>query len=161
MQKESIGKVIGLVLVVIMFFTVLTKPDLSEVAISKDAHFHVRFLYHFFHVSLLHFFLNAWCFLSLLFYFRIRLTDLAVAYIIASLTPVIGDIPTVGFSGVCYALMGILSLRVDKKVRFVLLTFVLIFIGTVSPLVNGKIHLWSYLAGMFYALLTEPICKMK
>lgn len=161
MQKESIGKIVGLILVVIMFLMVFIKPDMSEVAISKDAHFYVRFIFHFFHVSILHFFLNAWCFLSLLFYFRLGFDKLILAYIIASFSPIVWDMPTIGFSAVCYALMGIVSLSVPKKTRFIFWICSSIAVGAIFPAVNWKIHMWAYSVGLFYAFLTEPICKMK
>ncbi len=125
--------------------------------ICKGEPFANRFLYHFFHASAIHYLTNAWCLVSVVFAFDLALSDLAVAYIIASFVPVIWTTPTIGLSGVCFTLLGRCSFLVRRKMHYHYFMALFIIAGLVMPNVNGFIHLYCYVAGILYGLLIHPI----
>lgn len=116
-----------------------------------------RFLYHFFHASFLHFALNAWCLLSVAFTFEITVADLVIGFIGASIVPVTWATPTIGLSGVCFALLGRFSYCVQKRLTYHFYMTACIAAGLLVPGVNGVIHLYCYAVGLLYGLLSTPI----
>lgn len=111
-----------------------------------------RLAYPFFHASLLHWLLNAWCFLACVFLGNVSGGKIFTAYLIASSAPA-AAVPTVGFSGVCFALLGMLMWQAANKRQYniiiggsILLTFILC-----PRTVNNALHVWCYLLGVLSA----------
>lgn len=117
-----------------------------------------RFLYHFFHTSIIHLLVNSWCLLCLFFACNTSLRALIVAYIIATCTPIFWDTPTLGLSAMLYALLGMQSWRArDKRTYHSFISVSLLF-GILLPSVNGWIHLYAYIAGIL-AGATDRLVK--
>ncbi len=125
--------------------------------ISRGEPFANRFLYHFYHTSFLHYAMNVWCLVSAVFAFDLAVSDLTAAYIIASFVPVVWSSPTIGLSGICFALLGRCSFLVRRKLHYHYFMALFIIVGLITPKVNGFIHLYCYVAGILYGLLIHPI----
>ena len=115
--------------------------------------------YPFYHVGIVHALLNAWCLLSVVFIYDISMLRLCLAYIIAVFIPFIclSDTPTVGLSGLVFALFGSISFEVGRKVYYQLWMIAYLIIGFVFPNTNAWVHLYCYLAGCAVALLNKPV----
>ena len=112
-----------------------------------------RLTYHFFHANALHLFLNLWCFLSCVFLADISAGRLFAAYLIACTAPALSPVPTVGFSGVCFALLGFVMWQSGNKLEYnayVLLGIVLPLV-VVPHAVNNLLHLYCYAVAVMVA----------
>lgn len=106
--------------------------------------------YSFFHANLLHWFLNTWCFLSCVFLADVSFRKLFLAYLIACSVPALSSTPTIGFSGVCFALLGIVMWQSANRRYYnmiigvtVLITFILC-----PKAVNNMLHIYCYILGV-------------
>lgn len=163
-MKNSSEKITALVFSAILVITAFAlEPGWKDVGIRTDCHTFQRLVYHFFHVSPLHAAINAWCFLSVVFIYNVTWMEIIVASAIASLAPdfVLSATPTVGLSAICFALLGLISLRTARKLYFIACIALCIAIGFLFPSVNGLLHLYSYLAGLLVGLFICPICRKK
>lgn len=113
------------------------------------------------HVSLTHLLLNVWCFLSEVFYYRIGIKHLTAAYAANVVFPFPSTL-TVGMSGICFFLMGVIAHQVQRKVYFHLWVLAVITAGFVLPnllrmlgcdvtMPNNFLHVYCYLIGFIYA----------
>ena len=112
-----------------------------------------RLTYHFFHANALHLFLNLWCFLSCVFLADMSAGRLFAAYLIACTAPALSPVPTVGFSGVCFALLGFVMWQSKNKLEY----NAYVLLGVVLPLVvvphavNNLLHLYCYAVAVMVA----------
>ncbi|MCU6767838.1 rhomboid family intramembrane serine protease [Barnesiella propionica] len=157
--------VLVLAVIIIVLHSVGISPEC--VGIYKGSAVFTRFIYPFFHATWLHTLLNMWCLISLVFNYNISLYSLIIAYMITISFPVdtfnliLGPgnflLPTVGFSGICFALMGRVALFVKKKWLFQSWIWVYIIIGFLFPASNGWLHLYCYSVGLFAGYLNKPV----
>lgn len=167
MVREKSAKTTSLILsagVIILYFCGFS---IERYGICVGSTLSQRILFHFFHASILHVLLNVWVFLSAIFLFDLPLRSIIVAMTIGSLFPCdtlyalfpMMDsllLPTVGLSGVCYALMGRISFMVQRKWFYQFSVWAYLGIGFIVPNINGWIHLYCYLAGLVVGLLNKP-----
>lgn len=126
-----------------------------------------RMCYHFVHASMFHALLNSWCLLCVAFLCDIPLQYIIIAYIIATLYPAdtahamlcIGN-PVVGMSGMCFALLGMVSWNSGSKVKYHIWVASFIAIGIVVPILlslllnrptarlDNALHIYAYLCGI-------------
>lgn len=160
MSKET-KKMAGLLIVFfILLLPIIHAPhDWEVVGASHGCGVVQRLVYPFFHSSLLHAALNAWCFVSILFLYDVTWGQMAAAYIIAVTVPdfVLSSVPTVGLSAVCFALLGMIAFQVERRLYYHGSMALYIALGFLFPLVNGWIHLYSYVAGLLVGFLNMPI----
>lgn len=154
----------------------------EKVGICKDCSVLARLAYSFFHASLLHALINCWCLLSIAFVYDLPINRLFVAYIIAVTFPVntIGsvfgglpvEVPTVGLSAVCFALLGMASFQVRRKLYYHSFLLSFIALGFLIPLLgaryglpvaspNNILHLYCYVAGLLVGFLNSPAHEEK
>lgn len=168
MALEKNAKIASLAISVIVILIYIIYGGIPELGIREGAGVYQRFGYHLAHGSLLHVLLNVWCLLSIMFVYDISFGLLIVAYVLASLFPVDSLhlimpysnsllLPTIGLSGICYCLMGMIAFRVKRKLYYQMWLLFYICIGFLFPNVNGWIHLYCYVAGLCIAFLTKPI----
>lgn len=155
MLRRKKTKIAALLLSLAMFILLFTDISPYDVGIYSYClpHSHLtyqaywaHFTYHFFHANALHLFLNLWCFLSCVFLADISVRRLFAAYIIACTAPALSPVPTVGFSGVCFALLGLIMWQSKNKLEYnayVLLGIVLPLV-VVPHAVNNLLHLYCY-----------------
>ena len=166
MDKKKAAKATSLLISIIVFcLSLQDMADWSAVGIFTGCGLGCRMLYPFYHANLLHATLNAWCLLSVIFIYDISLWRLAFAYIIAISFPVdalaclgveVLD-PTVGLSGVVFAIFGSISFEVQRKAYYQLWMLAYLIIGFLSPNTSAWIHLYCYLVGCVVAILNKPI----
>lgn len=110
-----------------------------------------RLSYHFFHASFLHWLLNVWCFLACVFLANASFSKLCIAYLIACTAPA-SSVPTVGLSGVCFALLGLLMWQYPNKRRYNIIIGISILLTVLlcPHTVNNALHVWCYLLGIAY-----------
>lgn len=161
----KIEKTTGLLIVAyILLSSMIYVPDWSVVGVSIGCDFLQRIGYSFFHASFLHAAINAWCFVSILFLYKVTWLRIIVAYAIAVSVPdfVLSSTPTVGLSAVCFVLLGSITFQVKRKLYYNVCMALYIAIGFLFPLVNGWLHLYSYVAGLIVGFINMPIpCRKK
>lgn len=163
-DNRNISKSISLVVAVtILAGTLVYVPDWSVVGVFRDCPLIARFGYSFFHSSVLHAFVNAWCLLGIVFLYDVSPWRLLSAYIIAVFVPdiALSDIPTVGLSCICYTLLGSLSFEVRRKMYFQLCMILYIAVGFLFSTVNVAIHVYGYAAGLIVGLLNLTLSCLR
>lgn len=130
-------------------------PEWEAVGLSHTCGWAQRFVFSFFHASLFHAVLNMWCLLSVVFLYPVSWLHMLIAYAIAVVTPACfaGTVPTVGFSVVYFALLGIVSFMMERKLYFHSCMGICLLTGFFIPQVNGLVHLYGYIAGIFVGFL--------
>lgn len=118
----------------------------------------VRMAYPMCHANVFHAAANAWCLVALTHAYEPAWWELAVAYAVAVAVPsfVLSSTPTMGLSGACFALMGMMLRHVARKRFYVSCAVALAAVGLLVPNVNAWIHLWCLAVGFFLALLNSP-----
>ena len=121
----------------------------------------VRLSYPMFHASLLHAFCNAWCLITLVFYYDLHFRKILTAYLVAISVPAfaLSVTPAVGMSGICFALMGLTVYAVRRKAMFVSWVAVFLAVGIFVPGMAWIIHLYCFAAGLFVGLFTSPVIR--
>ena len=141
----------------------------SEVGLYPGAPFLHRLVYPLFHASWLHLVVNCWALLCVVFLYQITLPMMISSFVIAASYP-IGALlflyggtvaPTVGLSGLIYALLGRYSwlFSCERKRRLFYHSWFAFFIGLgfFFPQSNAWLHLYCYLCGVILAQLNRPI----
>lgn len=160
MDKKKAGKISALIISILVFCLALQHVDNWEaVGIYSGCGLTCRVLYTFYHANLLHALLNAWCLLSVVFIYDTSVWRLLIAHIIACTIPAIclSDIPTVGLSGVVFALFGSISFEVERKAYYQLWMLAYLVVGFLFPNTNAWVHLYCYIVGLLVALLNKPV----
>lgn len=156
MVRRTIEKTAALLLTVVcVAVSTVYTPDWEAVGLSQTCGWPQRFAFSFFHASLFHAVLNMWCLLSVVFLYPVSWLHMLMAYIIAVVTPacLAGAVPTVGFSVVYFALLGIVSFMMERKVYFHSCVGLCLFAGLFVPQINGLVHLYGYAAGLLAGFL--------
>lgn len=167
MVPQKITKTIAITIAVLVIaIAICGTPDYSLVGITSShqqgREMIPRLLYHFFHVSIIHAALNAWCLLSIAFRGRLSLLRISAAYLIAAAAPSVTlypDTPTVGLSAICYTLLGMQLLAIPRHLRSWFLLSILIYLSIPAILlssVNTLIHLYAFIAGFIFSFLDTP-----
>lgn len=152
MLREKETKILALILSVLMLILFFAVTDKAQYGLSVERHgIANRLCYPFLHANLLHLGLNLWCFLSCVFLLNATMRHMILAFFSAMTMPATSVLPTIGLSGVCYSLLGMLMWYVPNKrtynVCMVLSMLVpIIFMGGV---VNNFAHVYCYIASAF------------
>ena len=159
-KEKTLALILVVLLMVVSFFDV----DYNCIGVASSCSIAQRIAYSFFHASIIHAGLNLWCFLSIVFLFNVRLWHLAVAYAIAVAVPpfALTEIPTVGLSAVCFTLLGMICVQVQRKVYYNIQMAIYLIVGYFVPNINGEIHICSYIVGLIVGCLSiVPRCLRK
>lgn len=134
-----------------------------NIGATSQATFHERMLYPFFHANIFHAVCNLWCLIAMERYYDISPWKYLMAYLIAVSVPsvVLTAQPTVGMSGVCFALMGMITWEVARKLYWTAWIMAFLVTGFLFPHVNAWLHLYCYLAGLLIGILNAPIINVK
>lgn len=129
------------------------------VGVSSGCGIPERLCYHFFHANIFHALCNVWCLLSIVFTFSVPLWLFLAAFGIAILIPpfLLSATPTMGLSGVCFALLGMMMWQVRRKVYYTSWALAFIVVGFLFPQVNALMHLYCYVAGQMVGFLNAPV----
>ena len=143
-----------------MCLSVCGIDDWQSVGIYAGCGLWNRLLYPFFHSSIVHAALNAWCLLSVVFIYDVSRLRLLFAYAIAATVPVGAfsmAMPTVGLSGVVFVLFGSLSFEVRRKAYYQMWMLFYLATGFMFPYTNARLHLYCYVIGVVAGMLNKPI----
>lgn len=167
MVREKGAKALSLAAVAMIVALRMVDVTGTSIGIYSEAPLVSRLLYPFFHASFLHALINAWCLLSLAFSYHVSLKMMMTAYVVAisfPATTLYGIIaakslllPTLGLSGMCYALMGRMTFLIRRKLMYQSWVGFYIIVGFLLPNVNAWLHLYCYLCGVFFGLLNKPL----
>lgn len=160
MDKKKAAKAMSLLVSILVFcLSLQDMTDWYAVGIYTGCGLGCRMLYPFYHANVLHAILNAWCLLSVIFIYDISLWRFFLSYIIAVTIPsfCLSGIPTVGLSGVVFALFGSISFEVQRKAYYQLWMLAYLVAGFLFPNTNALVHLYCYMAGGAVALLNKPV----
>lgn len=164
MVQKEMAKASALILsLTVILSSFIYIPDWHAVGVYRGCSIIQRIGYSFFHASLLHALINAWCMLSVIFIYEAKLWRIAIAFLIAIVVPdyFLDITPTVGLSAVCYALLGSITLESRRKMYFLSCMALYILVGFIIPGINAWIHLYAYMAGLLVGLLNTPILCLK
>lgn len=161
-QNES-RKALSLIFaVLILILSLVYIPDWQAVGIFRGASLMQRLSFSFFHASFLHALLNVWCFLSIVYLTRLSWPSFAVAFVIAVCAPSFllpSEVPVVGLSLVCFALLGRVgaTLRRPRQI-FTYHGSAVFYLGAgfFFPSAAGLLHLYAYVAGLLAGLFVAP-----
>lgn len=160
MVRTKETKIAALSYVVLASCLMLVHVPLEEVGIYAGCPFWSRLVYPLFHANWLHLAVNCWALLSVVFLYDITPGRMLTCWAASALVPVrlLGlTVPTVGLSGVLYALFGSLSLSVQRKWLWQGWWAVFLVLGFIMPSVNGWVHLWCYALGVVVAVLNMEV----
>jgi membrane associated rhomboid family serine protease len=124
-----------------------------------------RLCYHFFHANVFHAICNIWCFLALAFYYDIEDWELLLAFIIAATVPSWCltlntydlTLKAIGFSGICFALMGIVFYKVARKRYYLAWIIPMVAVGFLIPGMAATIHLYCFTLGITVSLVLQAV----
>lgn len=165
MLRRKKTKVAALLLSLAMFILLFTDVSPYDVGIyahacaSQYSHLAYQpylshFTYSFFHANALHLILNVWCFLSCVFLADISAGKLLAAYIIACTAPVFSPVPTIGFSGVCFALLGFIQWQSRNKLSYnvSVISCIVLPLLLLPHSVNSLLHAYCYAVAVIVGL---------
>lgn len=174
-EKEKAAALIltAVCIVISVSVRVLDGFSVESVAIAPHCSIFQRFVYSFFHASMLHCVVNCWCLLSVVFAYRVSLWSLVLAYATAVLYPIdtvscaFTQTTTVGLSAVCFSLLGQIAFQVQRKLYFHLCILTFISFGYIIPwgcslcgisvaAPNYLLHIYSYVVGLLVGFLNSP-----
>lgn len=161
MVRRKKAKTASLVLTGLILLLQCFDVSVNAVGLCGGSSISTRMLYSFFHANFFHAVFNCWCMLSVVFAYDISLVGLLTAYAIACTFPVDmvspRALPTIGLSGVCYALMGRVAFSVSLKWEYRLYILSYLTVGFLFPAFNGWLHLYCYIVGLFVGYLNKPV----
>ena len=135
--------------------------DLSFFALSPAKYPLSALFYHFFHVNIFHAVMNAWCLLGIAFYYNTSLREYLWAFAIASSFPACLCLtPSVGLSGMLYALMGLVYFRVLHKLYFLAC---IVGSNAIAFFVGGfgiEVHAYCFLSAVINELAYSKIFRL-
>lgn len=159
MLRRKKTKIAALLLSLAMAVLAFVPVSPEDVGVYVGSHVWGRFTYHFFHAGFIHLMLNLWCFLSCVFLADVSAGALAAAFVIACSVPALSPVPTVGLSGVCYAMLGFIMLRSPGKLRYNIYIAISLILPTVllPGSVNNFIHAYCYITAVAVGLAVNVI----
>ena len=158
-RKTEKAAALWLSLILICIAIASGRADWHLVGLYADGPWWGRFSYVFFHANLLHAALNCWCLLSVVFLYEVRWPRLLLALAVAASVPagVLGEYfvslhaPTIGLSGMVYALFGLLSFDVRRRWYYQGCMAMYLSLGFFLPNSSAVVHLWCYALGLLLA----------
>lgn len=129
----------------------------STFGMYEGMNWYARFTYQFLHISIWHLLINIWNLWGITTTYKIRIWHLVTAYLISASPFFYGDIPTVGLSGMCFSLMGIIWYQVLHTKLYHCWIIGFIFIGFLFPGTAARLHLYCYCIGFIIGWLNKPV----
>ena len=123
------------------------------VGIYDGCRWHQHLIYQFFHANIFHLAVNLYVMWLCVTRFKLSQRQMLMCFIISALTPATLPMPTIGASGIVYAMLGIINTMVAKKLRFAMWIAVYIAISALFNC-NWSIHLYCYALGFMFNSIT-------
>lgn len=141
------AKTTTLILVLVLLLIHIAGVDTITAGLSDVSPTYTRFTYQFIHASWLHLACNVWALLGVIFLYDLNMAHLVTAYIVSVTVPAT-QMPTVGISGVVFALFAFASFRSAQKLKFHIWTLSFIIAGFFISGVSAFNHLHCYLVSL-------------
>ena len=138
---------IEIVLFAIVCIAVLLLPtDPLSIGIYTDCRWWQHLTYQFAHANIFHLAVNIYVMYFCITRFNLSQSQILSCFIISAILPALSHIPTIGASGIVYAMLGIINTMVVEKAKFA--AWIALYI-TISYFFNNNwcIHLCCYLLG--------------
>ena len=120
--------------------------DAMLVGIYDGCRWHQHLTYQFFHANIFHLAVNLYVVWLCVTRFKLSQRQMLMCFIISAMVPATLPMPTIGASGIVYAMLGIINTMVAKKLRFAMWIAVYIAISALFNC-NWSIHLCCYALG--------------
>lgn len=157
MAEGEETKTTALVLTALVTVLSLMPVSPEHTALMPSCPWTHRLMYQFFHAGLLHAVLNGWVLISAVFMYPTSHWMLLTAYVISATVPeALCPLPTLGMSGLVFALLGEYSFTVARKWYYQRWMLGFILFGILVPNINGWLHLYCYGLGVSVSFLTSP-----
>ena len=127
--------------------------DAMLVGIYDGCRWHQHLTYQFFHANIFHLAVNLYVMWLCVTRFKLSQRQMLMCFIISAMVPATLPMPTIGASGIVYAMLGIINTMVAKKLRFAMWIAVYIAISTLFNC-NWSIHLCCYALGFMSNSIT-------
>lgn len=159
MVQTSASRLIALALSLLFIVQGCAVTSPSWVGLYAGAPVLARLAYPWFHGGVLHALCNAWCLLSIVFYYGCSLRRLSVAFFIAVSMPSVclSATPAIGFSGVLYAVLGLMSFSVKRRLYWQGYLWLGILLGLLIPHLAVAVHAYCFAVGTLFAFFSAPI----
>jgi membrane associated rhomboid family serine protease len=157
-QTASTTKTIALLLSVLFIAQTALGITLPGIGLCRVATLLHRFAYPWLHNGIIHAACNAWCLLSIVFYYGLTLQRLCLAVLIAVTVPpfLLTAAPAIGFSGVLYAVLGLMAFDVRRRIYWQTYIWISILLGLLLPHMAVGIHAYCFAVGTAIAALNHP-----
>lgn len=155
-EKAKIKTSVYVSLILLACFLLPIAPQRMAVSISSSWWTHFSFL--FFHADLIHLLANCYAFYYFYSTWLYGRYTLAVSCSIAILSSFFADsiTPTLGFSGVVFALIGINGAYYTSRSYFIS-SGIILAIGLLLPFINGLMHLICFCVGVVLSYAYKTI----
>jgi membrane associated rhomboid family serine protease len=160
-QTKTATLVLSLALLILAFFNA---PQ--QCVLQPGCGITGHLCYHFFHANFFHALCNVWCLLALAFYYDIEDWELLLAWLIAASVPSwalsplpspLSPVKVIGFSGICFALMGIVFYKVARKSYYLSWIIPMVAVGFLIPGMAAVTHLYCFTLGITLSLVYSRI----
>lgn len=152
-QTKTAALVLSLALLILAFFNA---PQ--QCVLQPGCGITARLCYHFFHANVFHAICNIWCLLAIAFYYDIEDWELLLAFIIAASVPSwCLTLKAIGFSGICFALMGIVFYKVARKRYYLSFIIPVVAAGFIIPGMAAGVHLYCFFIGITVSLVLQAV----
>lgn len=127
--------------------------DAMLVGVYDGCRWYQHLTYQFFHANIFHLAVNLYVMWLCVTRFKLSQRQMLMCFIISALAPATLSMPTIGASGIVYAMLGIINTMVAKKLRFAMWIAVYIAISALFNC-NWSIHLYCYALGFMFNSIT-------
>ncbi len=158
MVQTATTKTIALLLTALFITQAIFGITLPTVGLCKGATMLDRFAYPWLHNGIIHAACNAWCLLSIVFYYGLSLQRLLVAVLVAVSMPtfLLSTTPAIGFSGALYAVLGMMTFDVRRRLYWQTYIWTSILLGLILPHMAVAIHAYCFTVGTIISALNHP-----
>lgn len=157
MEKGRKAKITSLVLSAVMVVLYCIDFNPRNVGLYSGCPLYSHLTYQFFHGSFAHLIVNIYCLLSYTFKNDVKTSLLVVSYIASIFIPATSDIPVIGFSSMCYFILGHHAVFAVNKKIYAFYCLLYISAGFIVPNIAVWTHAISFAYGLIYALANKPI----
>ena len=159
-DKMQITKVEIVCFAVVCAVTMFISANPYAIGVYNGCQWYQHLTYQFFHTSIFHLGANIYVMWFCTTRFALKQWQLLMCLIISMLTPPIYTMPTIGASGIVYAMLGMINAIVLKKLRFA--SWIALYI-TISAFLNCNwvIHLLCFILGFITNYIVDLWKRLK
>ena len=155
MLRRKKAKIAALVIALFMIFAYIMDDGSLKYALLSGNPLYTHFTYQFLHANILHLAINLYCFIAVIFLFDVSFVQIAACYILSAMVPESVH-ATVGVSGVCLCLYGMVMWKSVNRLQYNVYLIIFFAIGFIFPnSCNSMLHVICYGYGCLYGYLLK------